>query len=100
MEHIAAVLLIIGCSGDLSQCAELPAPTTVFETVEECAAEKQPALNAFSKRTERVFGTCIAVDPALEDEYAEIVWHVHPNGTLEATVEKGGMQVASNGHRP
>ena len=32
MEHIAALLLIIGCSEDLSQCCELPAPVPVYET--------------------------------------------------------------------
>lgn len=100
MEHIAALLLIVGCSGDLAECTELPAPATVFETAEECAAERQPALRALSGRAERVFGTCIAVDPALEDEYAEVVWQVHPNGKLEATVEKGAMEVASNNRRP
>ena len=100
MEHIAALLLIVGCSGDLAECTELPAPATVFKTAEECAAERQPALRALSGRAERVFGTCIAVDPALEDEYAEVVWQVHPNGKLEATVEKGPMEVASNNRRP
>ncbi len=100
MEHIAAVLLIIGCSGDLSQCTELPAPATVFETYEECGRERQPALNALSGRADRVFGTCIAVDPALEDDYAEIVWKLRPDGTLEASVEKGGMQIASSRPHP
>lgn len=96
MEHIAAVLLIVGCSGDLSNCTELPAPATVFETYEECKLERQPALSALSQRADRVFGTCIAVDPALEDDYAEIVWDLRPDGTLEASVEKTGMQIASN----
>ncbi|MBB6010726.1 hypothetical protein HNR59_000071 [Aquamicrobium lusatiense] len=100
MEHIAAVLLIIGCSGDLTECVELPAPATVFETYEECRVERQPALKALWGRTDRVFGTCIPVDPALEDDYAEIVWKVHPDGKLEASVEKGETQVASNGHHP
>lgn len=99
MEHIAAVLLIVGCSGDLADCTELPAPAAIFETIEECAAERQPALRALAARAERIFGACIAVDPALEDEYAEIVWQVHPNGKLEATVEKGAVEVASSDHR-
>jgi hypothetical protein len=28
------------------------------------------------------------------------VWKVHPDGKLEASVEKGETQVASNGHHP
>ena len=35
MEHIAAILLLVGCSGDLKQCDELPAPTAIYETEEE-----------------------------------------------------------------
>ena len=39
MEHIAALLLIVGCSGnvgagDTRECQELPAPTPVKETWE------------------------------------------------------------------
>ena len=101
MEHIAAILLMVGCSGDLSQCTELPAPAAIFETAEECTAEKQPSLNALADRAERVFATCIPVDPALEEDYAAIVWQVHPDGTLEATVEtQSSIQVASNDHNP
>ena len=33
MEHIAALLLIVGCSGDLKECSELPAPTSDFRNV-------------------------------------------------------------------
>ena len=36
MEHIAALLLIIGCSDDLSQCRELPAPVPLYEAAEDC----------------------------------------------------------------
>lgn len=96
MEHIAAVLLIIGCSNDLSQCHELPAPVTIFETAEACTAERPFALGDLSGKAERIFGKCLAVDPALEDDYNEIVWDVRPDGTLDASVEIEGTVVASN----
>ena len=38
MEHIAALILIIGCSDDLTQCRELPAPTPIYETKQDCDA--------------------------------------------------------------
>lgn len=95
MEHIAALLLIVGCSADLSQCRELPAPVTVFEAAEECAANKEPALQFLSGQADRVMGTCIALDPALEEDYAELVWSVDADGKLDATVETATM-VASN----
>src|SRR5690606_10443221 len=73
MEHIAAILLIVGCSSDLTQCRELPAPTPLFETTEECAQTQPFALDDLAGRRPRVFGTCVAVDPALEEADAEIV---------------------------
>lgn len=99
MEHIAAVLLIIGCSNDLSQCRELPAPVTIFETADECMSERPFTLNSMGEAAERVLGTCIAVDPALEEEEGELVWSVNPDGSLNATFETPPVVVASNNLR-
>jgi hypothetical protein len=99
MEHIAALLLIVGCSGDLSQCRELPAPVTVFETAEDCVATRALSLREMSGEAEHVMGTCIGLDPALEEDYAELVWSVTPDGKLDASVETATV-VASNSYRP
>ncbi|KQZ80867.1 hypothetical protein ASD64_11280 [Mesorhizobium sp. Root157] len=99
MEHIAALLLIVGCSADLSQCRELSAPVTIFETAEECAATQTYSLRALSGQAERVLGKCIALDPALEEDYAELFWSIGPDGKLDASVETATV-VASNGVRP
>ena len=93
MEHIAALLLIVGCSGD--QCRELPAPVPVFETLEECEIELQPALAAWAAQHPRVFAKCVEVDPAMEEEDAELVWDIAPDGTLEASIVASGIDVAS-----
>lgn len=99
MEHIAAILLIVGCSNDLTQCRELPAPVPVFETAEECAQTRPFALDELAGRKPRVLGTCVAVDPALEELDAEIVWSITPDGHLDASVEpfapETGVAVAS-----
>ncbi|PWJ84922.1 hypothetical protein C7441_104190 [Pseudaminobacter salicylatoxidans] len=87
MEHIAALLLIIGCSADLKQCAELPSPVTVFETAEECQDILPQSLHAFQTKRPRVFATCVPVDPAMEEEDAELLWDVTPQGHLIASVE-------------
>ena len=55
MEHIAALLLIIGCSGDLSQCRELPAPVAVYEAVEDCNQELPDSLGAFTGQDRPAF---------------------------------------------
>ena len=56
MEHIAAVLLIIGCSGDLKDCSELPVDIAIYETYEECEADLHPTINWFSGSREKFFG--------------------------------------------
>ncbi|PSJ59345.1 hypothetical protein [Pseudaminobacter soli (ex Li et al. 2025)] len=87
MEHIAALLLIIGCSGDLKQCSELPAPVTVYETSEECNTALPFALNDAQGERVRVFGTCVFVDPAMEEDDAELNWDITSDGKLVASVD-------------
>jgi len=96
MEHIAAVLLIIGCSDDLAQCRELPAPTPIYEAREECDADLPYSLGAFTGQFEQLFAQCIPVDPALEEEEVDLVWDIQPDGTLVASIEAVGATVASN----
>ena len=95
MEHIAAGLFIVGCSPDLAQCHELPAPTPIFETGEDCTSEQPFALEDLEGRAPRVLGTCIAVDPAMEEEDGEIVWNII-DGRLQASVEKPSVTIAAN----
>jgi hypothetical protein len=96
MEHVAALLLIIGCSDDLSQCLELPAPTSFYETKQDCDQALPASLGAFTGQFEQLYAQCLPVDPAMEDQDAELVWQVHPDGTLVASVESSGVMVASN----
>jgi hypothetical protein len=99
MEHIAALLLIIGCSDDLARCEELPAPTSLYEAKEDCDRELPSSLGAFTGQFEQLYAQCLPVDPALEDEDAELVWDVLPDGTLIASVEAANVMVASNSQR-
>lgn len=96
MEHIAALLLIIGCSDDLAQCRELPAPVPVFETVEECESELPVSIGSFTGQHPQIFAQCVTVDPALEEEDAELAWDVKPDGTLVASISVPDVMVASN----
>ncbi|MGC4026594.1 MAG: hypothetical protein QM744_16495 [Mesorhizobium sp.] len=96
MEHIAALLLIVGCSGNLDQCKEIPAPgPVIYETMEDCAADLPQARDDTRKLSERVFSQCVYVDPAMEEEDAELVWDITPDGRLKAAVIASGATVAA-----
>lgn len=99
MEHIAALLLIIGCSDNLSECKELPAPVPVYETVEECDANLGDAMKGYVNRHPQIFAQCVSVDPALEEEDVELVWDVRNDGTLHAALEVPDVMVAGSTER-
>lgn len=96
MEHIAAFLLIVGCSNGVADCRELPAPAPVFETVEDCEALRYPAASAYAPRYGRVLSRCVEVDPAMEYEDATIVWDVTGADGLRASIEASGVEVAAD----
>jgi hypothetical protein len=100
MEHIAALLFVVGCSSTMTDCRELEVPVSVFETAQACAAERPFALGDLQGQAPHIVGECLTVDPALEDDYDQIVWNVRPDGTLAASLEVSGTLVASNAEHP
>ncbi|RJT41092.1 hypothetical protein D3227_07280 [Mesorhizobium waimense] len=100
MEHIAALLLVIGCSNTMTECRELSVPVSVFETAAECTAERPFALTDVQGKAPHIVAECLTVDPALEDDYDQIVWNVRPDGTLDASLQVSNLVVASNAARP
>lgn len=100
MEHIAAFLLIIGCSDGLTQCRELPAPVPVFETVEDCHAELPRSFEGARGSYPQLFVECFEVDPMLAETDSEIVWDITADGRLTASVEPIDMSqvVVASGH--
>jgi hypothetical protein len=99
MEHIAALLLIVGCSADLAECRELPAPVPIFETAEECDAAMPRAFAGYEGTHAHVVARCVPVDPAMEEADAELVWEVGEDGSLVARVEPTAVMVATNSPR-
>lgn len=87
MEHIAAFMILIACSDDLGSCAERPAPSVAYETVQQCEAELSPALRMSAAGSAKTFGACVEVDPALFYEDAEIVWDVTRKDGLTVALE-------------
>jgi len=86
MEHIAAFILAVTCSGDLNDCRELPAPLPVYELYEDCAADL-PAVRKRYGKHENLYVECFEVDPMLAEVDSEIVWDVTLEHGLTASVE-------------
>lgn len=94
MEHIAALLLVVGCSGDLGDCREITPPEAVFETMEACDEKIGPTWKALGESQPRVFAKCVFVDPAQPEEDAQLNWEVTKAGQLEAEITFGSAAVA------
>lgn len=100
MEHIAALLLVIGCSNTMADCRELQIPVSVFATADQCVAERPFAMGDVRGQAQHIVAKCLAVDPALEDDYDQIVWNVRQDGTLDASLAVSSLVMASNAVRP
>lgn len=100
MEHIAALLLVVSCSQDMSGCREIPAPTPLFEAFEDCQAELPRAVSMLAPQHPRILAKCLEVDPALEDEYNQLTWNVLPNGTLDASLSVSSVVAVSEPAQP
>ncbi|MDK1384447.1 hypothetical protein QN224_03375 [Sinorhizobium sp. 8-89] len=86
MEHVAAIMILVGCMQATSACREVPSPVVAFETAEECETLLPPAMEEVGKVFKAAYGKCAAIDPALLVESAVIEWTVTPAKKLEVTV--------------
>ena len=86
MEHLAAVMLLLACPEDVSQCAVQPAPTVAYETMQECENTLAGRLLQPARGDDALIGTCLPVDPAEFAEDADIDWTVNSDRTITAQV--------------
>lgn len=103
MEHIAAIMLLVGCSHGSLACEELPAPQVAFESMEECKGALPAALGGAGVSKRFVHGRCAAIDPAWIEEDVEISWSMSRENGLVVEVRQvdpsaDGMIVAENTH--
>lgn len=96
MEHIAALLLVVGCQGNLAACEQIPVESPAFETREACARELYRAQRTLGRNHSAVYFKCIDVDPALDHEDAKLVWNIGPGGQFYAEVEAPHVMIALN----
>ena len=101
MEHIAAIMLLVGCSHGSLACEELQAPQVAFESMEECVGALPSSLGGAGASKRIVHGRCAAVDPAWIEEDVEISWRMSRENGLEVDIRQvsppaEGVIVAEN----
>lgn len=87
MEHIAAIMMLVGCGQGNAECREIAAPAVGFETVEECHELLRPSIRQAQGRFKTVFGKCAEIDPALYIEDATITWDITPSNELDVRID-------------
>lgn len=85
MSQVAAVLFLLACPADLNECREATAPQPIYESISACSRDLTAHLT-ISMDGRQLLGTCVAVDPAMFMEDAEIVWDVSSDRQLTAEV--------------
>ena len=98
MEHLVAIMLLVGCNADGSACTEIPVPTPSYSSVTECRSDLGLQMRMSGTYDNRVLGACEAVDEALLEQSATIDWAVNGAGKLLVEIEAGDAAVvAANG---
>lgn|SRR6218665_3692436 len=90
MEHIAAIMMLVGCGYGSVDCKELPISTVGYETFEDCQEKLRPTVSEIETSSVMIYGKCTPVDPALsfeELDAAHISWTVTPRDELHVSIE-------------
>lgn len=100
MEHIAAIMLLVGCSHGSLACEELQAPQVAYESMEECVGALPSALGSAGAGKQIVHARCASIDPAWMEDDVEISWRMTKERGLEVDVRQvtpaEGLVVAEN----
>ena len=96
MEHIAALMLLVGCSSDLNSCKEIPVPVPAYETLADCERELPLQVRLSDSGMPKVYGACKEVEPELFEQSASLEWSVTRDGRLGIEiVADDARQIAS-----
>jgi hypothetical protein len=95
MEHVAALMLLVGCNADASICKEIPVPVAAYEDVAQCDSDLSLQLRLASSDDDQVFGTCKSVTEDVFEQSATLDWTVSPSGKLRVTFDAEPQIVAS-----
>ncbi|MCF3640845.1 hypothetical protein LXM94_12785 [Rhizobium sp. TRM95111] len=96
MEHLAAIMMLVGCGQGTGECTELPSPVIGYETIEECRADLAAAIGHTARKGLVIKAACAEVDPGWFEEDVEVSWDLAEDGHLVVSVRNtAGDSVAS-----
>lgn len=95
MEHVAALLLIVGCSPNSAVCAEIPVSQPIYRSIEACEAAKPLAMRLTGTFDNRVVASCTGLTQAELDGSASVEWAVNRAGQLMVEIADAPQLVAS-----
>jgi hypothetical protein len=95
MEHVAALMLLVGCNADASVCKEIPVPVAAYEDVAQCDSDLSLQLRLASSDEDHVYGTCTSVTEDVFEQSATLDWTVSRSGKLLVTFDAEPQIVAS-----
>lgn len=95
MEHVAALLLIVGCSTNTTVCTEIPVPQPIYRSVDACEAAKPLAMRLTGTFDRRLVANCAGLTQAELDGSASVEWAVNRAGHLIVAIADAPQLVAS-----
>ena len=95
MEHIAAFMLLVGCTQDASVCKEIPVPVPTYESMAECRKDLPLEIRLSGSTDTKVLGACKAVDASTFERSASLDWAVSRDGQLVINFDAEPQMVAS-----
>ncbi|WP_061936454.1 hypothetical protein [Aureimonas sp. AU22] len=95
MEHVAALLLLVGCSPDASVCTEIPVPQPIYRSVGECEAAAPMEMRLSGTYDRRVMARCTGLTQSELDGSASVEWAVNRAGELAVVLTDAPQLVAS-----
>ncbi|WP_182085437.1 hypothetical protein [Aureimonas sp. ME7] len=95
MEHVAALMLLVGCSSDASVCTQIAVPQPIYRSVAECESA-MPLAQRFSATYDRkVVGTCTGLSAAELESSPSVEWAVSRSGRLSVMLTDPPALLAS-----
>lgn len=94
MEHVAALMLLVGCNADASACREIPVPVAAYENFAQCDSDLSLQIR-LATSADKVYGTCASVREDVFEQSATLDWALSRSGKLLVIVDAEPQIVAS-----